>query len=101
MDFGTLAPLLVSHFENKPGFDRNGVHQLASTVATASNTIAAQTGAASAAPSAAQQACYRQCETTRDEALAAAATKGWPFGAAAAAAAVFAFNACRHQCDRP
>lgn len=100
MEANDVNALLHKHFGSVDGFDANGANQLASTVATASSAIAQHAHVSpNTSPTPEQQACYATCQKTRDEALAAAALKGWPGGTIAAAAAIFAFNACRHSCD--
>lgn len=101
MQANQIQDLLQQHFGGQPGFDANAAQHVATSLATASAVVAQQAGAAPVAqPTAAQQQCYAKCQQTRDAAMAAAALKGWPVGAIAAAAAVMAFNACRHQCDQ-
>lgn len=101
MQANQIQDLLQQHFGGQPGYDAIGAQHVATSLATASAVIAQQAGTASVTqPSPAQQQCYAQCQQARDAALAAAALRGWPAGSIAAAAAVMAFNACRHQCDQ-
>lgn len=101
MQANQIQDLLQQHFGSQPGFDAGGAQHIATTLATASAVLAQQAGAAAVTqPTAAQQQCYARCQQTRDASLAAAALEGWPAGTIAAAAAITAFNACRHQCDQ-
>jgi len=101
MQANDIHGLLQKHFGDKPGFDANGSKEVANALANVSKVVDQHAGAAPVThPTHKQQQCYAQCQKTRDAALAAAGLKGWPFGAAAAAAAVLAFNACRHNCDQ-
>lgn len=64
------------------------------------NFISTQLQSTGGQPNAKQQACYDQCETTKQAAIAAALLLGNPIAIALAiAAAVNAFNACRKACD--
>lgn len=101
MQQSDIRSLLQTHFENVPGFDGAKADTISSLLATTTQQLLQQSGAAAVQnPTPTQQQCYSQCQITRDAALAEAALKGWPGGTIAAAAAIFAFNACRHQCDR-
>lgn len=101
MQANQIQDLLQQHFGSQAGFDPNGALQVATALATTSAVLTQQAGGTTVTqPNAAQQQCYAQCQQTRDAALAAAALKGWPAGAIAAAAAIMGFNACRHQCDQ-
>ena len=87
-------------FENRPGYDDAKAHQFSATIAETSKSVALQAAARTvSAPTPQQQTCYADCQTTRDGALAEAATRGFPGGLIAAASAVLAFNNCRHNCD--
>jgi hypothetical protein len=100
METNDIQSLLQDHFGDKPDFDRSGAQEMANAIASAAAVVENQGGGGSAAtPTQQQQQCYAQCQKTRDAALAAAGLRGWPLGAAAAAAAIFAYNACRHNCD--
>lgn len=94
-----IQDLLQTHFGDKPGYDAKASQEIASALANAATVVARQGGAAAATPTQKEKDCYAKCQHTRDTAMAAAALRGFPLGIAAAAAAVAAFNACRHDCD--
>jgi hypothetical protein len=102
MEASEIQALLDHYFGKEPDFDPGGAKDLANALASTSAVVASQAGGgggAKSAPTPTQEHCYADCQKTRDKALAAAVGKGWPFGALAAAAAITAFNSCRHNCD--
>jgi hypothetical protein len=100
MNANEIQDLLRANFSDKPGYDPKASEDVASALANADAVVARHGGASTAAtPTQKQKDCYAKCQRTRDSALAAAALKGFPLGLAAAAAAIAAFNACRHDCD--
>jgi hypothetical protein len=100
MKANEIQDLLHANFSDKPGYDPKASEDVANALANAATVVARQGGGGpTAAPTQKQKDCYAKCQHTRDTAMAAAALKGFPFGLAAVAAAVAAFNACRHDCD--
>ncbi|MGB6984891.1 MAG: hypothetical protein WBD74_02815 [Candidatus Aquilonibacter sp.] len=100
MQASDIQNLLQQNFGSKPGYDAGTAQQVATALAGAAATVSQVAGAPAKAPTPKQQQCYATCQQIRDAALAAAALKGWPLGIPLAAAAVAAFNACRHNCDQ-
>jgi hypothetical protein len=88
--------LISKNLGQAPGYDAAAARQFSDHVAGALQ-VAPTTGN----PTPAQQACYAKCQQTRDAAMVACAKLGFPAGMLCVGAAVMAFNACRHQCDKP
>lgn len=100
MQANEIQGLLQQHFGKAQNFDAGSAQDISTALAGAVSAVSKSTGGPVSNPTATQQQCYAKCQQTRDAALAAAALKGWPLGAAAAAAGIMAFNACRHNCDQ-
>lgn len=95
MNSNEIKNAFDTHLSKSPGYDATAAHQIADGLAR----VIGATQPSPRRPTPNQQQCYDKCAATRDASLAAAATKPWPLSAALAAAAIAAFNACRHQCD--
>jgi len=95
MNSDEIKKAFDANLGKSPGYDSAAANQVAEGLASVMSAAPS-----AKAPTPKQQECYKGCATTRDAALVVAATKPWPLSVAAAAAAIAAFNACRHQCDQ-
>lgn len=91
-----IQDALQTNMGNSQGFDPAVAQQFATNLAGAISAA----GGPNPNPTANQQACYAQCQQTRDAAFAACALTPWPGNLICVGQAVLAFNACRAKCDQ-